>query len=135
MNKPAYFYAAVLLLVSTLVLNLSAQDNKPVPPSETYYSTSTSTNDLNALTTVKPHEEQPNAEKQQLLIQLRDAKHSGNTMLKDQIQNRLDQINGVTPVQLIEDNNIIAGQVTDSKPPFNSPDFMTTAVLPYGAGV
>ncbi len=122
-----------ILLVSGVLFNatLNAQSNKPVPPTEIRYSTSGSTNDINALTSVKPPEKEFSAEKKDLLRQLDEARTLNNIQLKEQLEAQLNALNGTTPVQLTANPNIIGGAVTeDNRVPFNNePDYNSSQII------
>ncbi len=86
-----------------------AQTNKTVEPTKIMYSTSSSTNDLGALTTVNPGDVKMSAQKQELLNQLDIARTSNNTAQKEMIEKKLHELNGTSPVKLVEASNTTGG--------------------------
>jgi hypothetical protein len=124
-----------ILLVSAALFSaaLNAQ-TKPVPPTDTRYSSSNSTNDVNSLTTVKPQPTEFSAEKKDLLRQLDAARTLNNIQLKEQLEAQLNRLNGTTPVQLTVNPGVIGGAVTgDTRVPFNNePDYQNTQIVSGG---
>ena len=125
--------AIFVLLFGIVVFNaqITAQNNyKITPKTETIYSTSSSTNNLNSLTKVKPQQDEFTSEKKNLLKQLDEARASNNILLKEQLESQLNKLNGIEPVRLTENYNIIGGAAANSKPPFNNePDYMSSQIL------
>ncbi len=123
----------IVLLCAAGVQGYS-QSTKPVQENVTKYSTSSSTNDVNTLSNVNNGEKQVSAQKQQLLRQLQTARTNNNMQQKQMIENQINQLDGISEVQLIENNNSFGGQVSyDSKPPFNNEhDYMSTQISSAG---
>jgi hypothetical protein len=104
----------IVLISFSLVLSqtLFAQNNQKVtPPTEVYYSNSSSTNDVQSLTKEQPKQVEFSAQKQDLLKQLEDARSTNNTAKKERVENLLNQLDGHTQVTLVEDPNIHGGAV------------------------
>ena len=130
--------AAIALFVTGILstMAIEAQTNKVVPPVQMLYSTSTSTNDVQMLSKVQPKQTQFSAEKTNLLKQLDIARTNNDIQSKERIENRLNEINGSHPVQLIENHNVRGGVAPGSdRPPFQnqSPDYLSTLI--YNAGI
>ena len=99
----------------SLVLSqgLFAQNNNKIAPqTEIYYSASSSTDDIQSLTKEQPQKSKITAEKQNLLNQLEEARTTNNIAEKEKIETLLDNMNGSTPVPLIENPDVRGGAVT-----------------------
>jgi hypothetical protein len=106
-------FVIVLAFLSLVLSQTSfAQNNQKIaPPTEVKYSGSSSTNDLQSLTSEKPQEVQFSAQKQNLLNQLEEARSSNNLLKKEMIESQLNQLDGHTTVNLVEDPNVRGGAV------------------------
>jgi hypothetical protein len=113
----SYHYSkiAILLVVIsfTMFQTLLAQNNqKIVPPTEIKYSGSSSTNDVQTLTSEKPAEVQFSEQKQSLLNQLEEARSTNNLLKKELVESQLNKLDGHTQVNLVENPNVLGGAVT-----------------------
>jgi len=109
-----YSKIAILLIVLsfTMFQTVFAQNNQKIaPPTEIKYSNSSSTNDVQSLTSDKPQEVQFSAQKQDLLNQLENARTSNDIAKKELIESQLNRLDGHTPVSLVEDPNVRGGAV------------------------
>src|SRR5438552_806897 len=130
MNKKLFFY---FLLTSVFVfnLNLFSQNNKPVPQTKSYYSSSSMTTDINSFTDKPVLRNNFSDEKKNLLTQLQFARESNDFLRKELIEKRLNEISGTSSVPLSQDPNIISRAITGNKPPFNNePDYLSTTIIP-----
>ena len=106
----------ILLVLSFLVTQTTNSQvvNKTAPPTEVYYSTSSSTDDLNALTKTQPKQESFSEQKQDLLNRLDEARLSGDIQKKELIEAQLNQINGISTSNLIANPNIHGGAASNN---------------------
>ncbi len=134
MIKPnKFFLLLVSIVLFTSVIRANA-GNKPVLPTVIKYSTSGSINDINAFTDVKPVEKEFSAEKKDLLRRLDEARTLNNIQLKEQLEERLNKLDGRVPVPLKLNLNVTSEAPTNGKIPFNNdPDYMSTMIT--GGGI
>ena len=133
-NFKTFLILAAAILTAAPVFNsvLFAQaNNKNVSPSEILYSTSSNTNDVNTLSKVKPEDVKFSAEKNDLLNQLETARISNNMMLKSAVEEKLNRLNGTSPVALNNDPNVIGG-FAGNIPVGSESDFNTTQIISGG---
>lgn len=131
--KKLIFVFAAAVLAMHINGNLFAQEsNKIAPPDKIMYSSSSSTNDVNALTTVKPVEQKFDAHKQELLSRLETARITNNRAEKEAVENELNKLNGSTNVPLVESNEIHF-EFMGNQPVGSDLDFNTSQVI--GGGI
>ena len=131
-KKFIFVFAAAVLAVQ-FSGNLFAQEsNKIAPPDKIMYSTSSSTNDVNALTTVKPEEQKFDAHKQELLNRLETARITNNRIEKEAVESELNKLNGLVQVPLTEANDIHF-EFMGNQPVGSDLDFNTSQII--GGGI
>ncbi|MGH2575390.1 MAG: hypothetical protein ACRDFC_06790, partial [Ignavibacteria bacterium] len=134
MRKP-YLFAVILTaaLVSIFYTNSYAQDKVMPPPEQNYYSASKDGNILNPMPTLnQPTPKEMSAEERELLRMLREARLSGNQSRREEIQNKLYELNNVFPVEAPSDPRLGYSVAEYQNPPFD-PDYNVSTVHGLGA--
>ncbi len=131
-----FISAIIVIMISGIInFNIFAQTNKQAPAPQVLYSNSQSTNDIQSLTTVQPHQNPMSPQEQNLLGQLDAARSSNNMQLKSQLESQLNQLNGTSSVQLTPSVNTRGGiAMGENKPGHNDPDYVNSTVI-SGSGI
>jgi hypothetical protein len=122
-----------LLLILSFALVLPAQNSKPVPPENNYYSLSSSTsiND-NTLTKTQPDWPKLTSEQQNVLDQLNQARANGDVVKADQLYRKYCALHGTAPVQVGPNPQAQCGPNINPKIGNPQPDYMWSSIANVG---